>query len=125
MSKKNYVYLSYSQVCILILKINEIKNMNPNRNYVIVNSFINYVQNRSVEIYLTPKILFKIDKYADKYKISKTLLEYLIKFTKIDLYDKQTYNSYLKIINNLELELLSDSEEFKNNVKKSLRCYIN
>lgn len=118
MSKKNYVYLSYSQVCILMLKINEIKNMNPNRNYVIVNNFINYVQNRSVEIYLTPKILFKIDKYADKYKISKTLLEYLIKFTKIDLHDTQTYNSYLKIINNLELELLSDSEGFKNNVKK-------
>ena len=117
--KKEYVYLDYLDVCIILIRINEL-----NLNSVIINNFVEYVKRKSVDIYLTPSIILKLNKNSGKYKISKKLYEYLIKKTKLNKDNIDDLDFYLKQIFEIEYNLLSDKEELRNNAIKALKTYI-
>ena len=122
--KNNYVYLNYYQVCMFLIRINEIKEYNPNFNHAIIDNFVEYVKRRTVDIYLTPSIILKFNKNADKYKISNKLYNYLVKKTNVNVFDENELNNYLREIFEVEQELLSDREDLKDNVRKALKNYV-
>ena len=114
--KDNFVYLDYNQVMSFMFELNELRKDNPYFNDKIVESFEDYVLIRANEIAITyPQIKLKIFPNANKYKISKSLFEYLTRLTSIDVFDKETMKKYNRILEEERQKaiekLLSENEE--------------
>lgn len=110
--KENFIYLTYYQAMAFMFRINEIKKNNPYFNDEIAKSYEEYVVNRAGEIVTTyPQIKLKIFPNASKYKISKSLFNYLTRLTSIDVYDKATIKKYTIMTNELEKRTFESTKE--------------
>lgn len=113
--KEEYINLTYYQVMAFLLKINEFKENNPYFNDSFANSFSHYVLIRTFEIATkTPAIQLKLFPNLKKYKISKSLYNYLTNLTSINVFDKNTMMKYNVLIKEFE------NETEKQNVKKKI-----
>ena len=99
------VYLTYYQVMIFLLKIDEMKKNNPHFKDSLANSFGDFVLKRTIQIAFT-KPLAKLNLFSNSsnYKISRSLFNYLTNLTSMDVFDKETLNKYTDIVNKLENE---------------------
>ena len=101
--KENFIYLTYYQAMAFMFRINEIRDNNPYFNDGIANSYEEYVIKRAGEIVTTyPQIKLKLFPNANKYKISKSLFDYLTRLTSIDVNDKEIIKKYEIMIKELE-----------------------
>ncbi len=101
--KEEFVYLTYYQSMAFMLKINEIKNDKQYFDDNITDSFASYVLERTYEIAMNNNpIKLKFFPNSCKYKISKSLYNYLSNITSIDVFDKDTLNEYTKLITDFE-----------------------
>ena len=109
---KDYVYLSYYQVMSIMYLLREIQEENPEFNNDAIESFTQYVIERTSEIEsIYPTILRKIVSKADKYKIEKDLYYYLSAVTGIDVQDRKTLKEYTKLVKEFEENLIQENVE--------------
>lgn len=118
--KESPVYLNYYQVMAFLLKISELKEVNPSFKDKIVETFEEYVIERAIEIEKTnPKIILKIIPNGDKYKISSNLLDYLANLTSVDVFDKETMEKSIEKTIELEQKIIEENFGIQMPKKKS------
>ena len=100
--EKDYVYLTYHQVMVLLYRIEELKKGSPYFNDEIANSFVNLALTKAKEIALSSSIKLKLIPNANKTKLSKSLLNYMINLTGTDIFDEDTLEKYIPIIKEVE-----------------------
>lgn len=98
-------------------RLDEMQKENPSFNDEIATSFSDYVIKRASEIVTTfPQIKLKIVPGASKYKVAKSVVEYLTNLTGIDVLDKDTLKRYIPLIKEVESRVSSlafrDEESF-------------
>lgn len=99
----NFLYLTYYQVMSFMYRLDEMQKENPDFNDGFAKSFSEYVINRACEIAMTyPQIKFKIVPGSNKYKVAKSMVEYLTNLTGINVFDKETLNRYIPLIKDVE-----------------------
>lgn len=105
------VYLSYYQVMSLMYAIDEFRKNNQYFSDGIAEKFQNYVVDRTFEISMYPSIILKIKPSLSKYMLSQSMVEYLIRLTGVNIFDKDTLEKYTVLVkefeHNLEKESLS------------------
>ena len=110
--EQNFIYLTYYQAMAFMFGIDEIRKNNPYFNDNIAKSYEEYVVERAGEIVTTyPQIKLKISPNASKYKISKSLFDYLTRLTSIDVYDKETIEKYTIMTKALEKTTFESTKE--------------
>ena len=93
------VILTYIQMRIFLMRIDEIRKANPYFNDPIVLSFETSAINTTAEIALhNLPIKFKIFERPYKYEISRSLFNYLTNLTGIDVFDKETIKEYQSVM---------------------------
>jgi len=111
---QNYVYLTYYQAMAFMFRIDEIRKNNQYFNDHIAMEYENYVVKRTGEIITTyPQIKLKAFPNANKYKISKSLFNYLTKLTEIDVYNKEIIDKYTIMTKELENKHVKNSTNKK------------
>ena len=122
---QEYVYLTYYQAMSFLLEIEEMKNNNPHFNDNLANTFYDYVLQRTYEIATTTSFVkAKLFPNSTKYKISKSLFNYLTNITEINVFDEQTLTDYIILINELENEVANELiEETKINKTKKMHKF--
>lgn len=98
--KTKFIYLTYYQVIILMLRLKELRDENPYFSDEIANGFEDYARKRGQEILFTHPIKLRINPNASKYKVSKSLLEYLTRLTSIDVLKKNSLTRYIEKLKN-------------------------
>ena len=113
---EDYYSLNYMQVMMYMHKIDEIRKSDPFFDESIVVIFENYVVDRTAEIAID-SVGFNplVDK---KYRITKSLFEYLNCLTGVDVFDKKEVEEF-KSIYESEIEEISD-EKFIRVKKRNL-----
>ena len=100
--ENDFFHLSYYQVMIFMIRLDEMKKENPYFHDEISSSFSNFVINRSKEIAGTSPLKLKIIPNANKFKVSKSMVKYLKNLTGIDVFDEKILDKYIPIIKNFE-----------------------
>lgn len=99
----NYIYLTYLQVMVFMHKLDEMKKENPYFSDGLAAEFENYVLKRSQEMLFThPQIKLKIVPNANKFKISESRFNYLVRLTKVNPLDREVLNEYKPLIKEAE-----------------------
>ena len=99
-----------------MIRLSEMKKDNPYFYDQISASFSNFVISRSEEIATTyPSFKLKIIPNANKFKVSKSMVEYLKSLTGIDVFDEEILHKYIPLIKNFEEATI---EKFTN-IKRS------
>ncbi len=118
--EKDFYYLSYYQVMSLMYAIAQFRKRNPYFSDEITNTFEKYVVNRTYEISMCSSIKSKFKFDANKYIVSKSMIEYLIRLTDVNILDKTVLKKYIKLVkefeHNLEVKALNgllENEEHK------------
>lgn len=108
----NFVYLTYYQAMAFMHKLEDMKKENSYFKDALADQYSNYVVQRTAEIAMAyPQIKLKVFPNADKYKISRSLLDYLTSLTGIDVFDPETMEYYKEIITEVGERAV---EDFKN-----------
>ncbi len=101
--KKDIILLTYYQVIAFMYRIDEMRKENQFFNDGISQEFEYYVIQRTEEIVSTyPQLKLKIFYGADKYKISKSMFDYLNRLTGINPLDEETIKKYIPLIQEVE-----------------------
>lgn len=119
----NFYYLGYYQVMSLMYAIDQLKKSNQSFSDEILENFEKYVVNRTSEIATYSPIKLKIKPSASKYAVSKSVIEYLIRLTGVNIFDKNILKKYTQLVkefeHNLEIEALNGLLD--NNLKKGYK----
>lgn len=102
--KNESVYLTYLQVMIILHRLDEMHKDNQYFNDEISNSFKRYVLERSKEMALMPEFKLKILPGANKYVVSASMFNYLVRLTGIDPFEKSVQKEYKPLIEEVEQE---------------------
>lgn len=107
----NYEYLSYYQVMSLMYAIDKLRKSNQYFSDGISENFEKYVIDRTSEIAMCSSLKLKIKPNLSKYVLSKSMVEYLIRLTGVNIFDKDTLEEYIILVkefeHNLEKETLN------------------
>ena len=100
---ESFVYLTYYQAMAFMIRIDEMKKNNTHFSDEIIEFYEEYVVKRTGEIVTTyPQIRLIVFPNASKYKISKSLFDYLTRITSIDVCDKETIKKYKMLTKEFE-----------------------
>lgn len=116
----NYIYLTYLQVMVFIHRLEEVKKENQYFSDGISQEFENYVLKRTQEMLFThPQIKLKIVPNANKFKISESRFNYLVRLTGVNPLDREVLKEYKPIIKNAEQQAISKflSEKISSNTQ--------
>jgi len=111
--ENQYVLLDYYQVMALLIEIQNLKQ-NPYFKDGICDSFAQDVLDRSSEIAMTkirfPKLAEKFFPNIYKYKVFYSKFNYITRLTQIDVFDEETMNIYIPLVQAMEEEAFREIE---------------
>ena len=102
--KENLVYLNYYQVMSLALAIDEIRKNDPYFSDNTVENFESIVLNRTIKLSYLP-IQIKI---CPNYVFLRSMIDYLVKFTEVDIFDKKVLKKHKVLVKEFNQNLNID-----------------
>lgn len=105
------IFLTYYQCATLLYKIEELEKANPELDDHLINIFKQDILIRKAEMTYADAIF---DTKYDKYPISKAMFNYLVNFTGINPFDKETKEHYRNLIDVRDATEKTDGEVINN-----------
>ena len=108
---EEYYNLTYIQIITLMHKLDEIKKTNPYFNDPISNSFEKNMVEMIAEFEIQ-SVKYKMPKASKrKYKVSKSMVDYITNITDIDIFDKKSKKENAKRVKKLEKKIIGETRK--------------